>query len=150
MLDVFDRAVAADHRIEPRLDETRVGRHVQALDPRDDLVAQAGVEMDAVHLEQLFRRVVIALSLDPLDVGEQPADAFPEGLRIDHHVVGLGVPAADLDGVRVGHQPVHDHLPVAHMVFFDLRALTDTAKLHQRVARVAFILRLHDFRMVFS
>ena len=41
-------------------------------------------------------------------------------------------------------QPVHDRLAVAHVIFFELRAFADAPQLHQRVARVGFVLGLHD------
>ena len=59
-------------------------------------------------------------------------------------VVGLAVAAADLDSGRVRHQPVDDHLAVAHVVFFDLRPFADAAQLDQRVARVALVLGADD------
>ena len=65
---------------------------------------------------------------------------------VDHHEVGLAVARALLDRLGVGHQPPHDHLAVAHVVFFDLRALADAAQLHERVARVALVLGAHDRR----
>jgi hypothetical protein len=33
----------------------------------------------------------------------------------------------------IGQQPVHDELPVAHVVLFDLRNSADASKLHERV-----------------
>ena len=59
---------------------------------------------------------------------------------IDHDVERLAVAFPHVDRLGVGHQPAHDHLPVAHVVFFDLRAFAHAAQLHQRVARVAFVL----------
>jgi len=53
-----------------------------------------------------------------------------------------------LDGRRVGHEPVHDRLTVAHVVFFDVRAFTNTAQLHQRVAGVRLVLGQHDVRLM--
>ena len=41
-----------------------------------------------------------------------------------------------------------DHLPVAHVVFFDLRALADAAELDERVARVAFVFGADDLVVV--
>ena len=54
---------------------------LQSVDARDDLVAQRRIEMDAVGLEQRARRLVVALALDPLHLGEQSADAVAKRLR---------------------------------------------------------------------
>ena len=45
-------------------------------------------------------------------------------------------------------QPAHDHLPVAHVVFLDLRAFANAAQLHQRVAGVGLVLGADDRVMV--
>jgi hypothetical protein len=42
-----------------------------------------------------------------------------------------------LDRLGVGHQPPHDHLAVAHVVFLDLRALAASAAAAPGVAGVA-------------
>ena len=60
---------------------------LQRVDALDDLVAQLRVEVDAVGVEQLRRGGSVAFRLDPLHLRKQPADAFPERLRVDHHVV---------------------------------------------------------------
>ena len=41
-----------------------------------------------------------------------------------------------------------DHLAVAHVVFFDLRALAHAAQLHERVPRVRLVLGAHDVLVV--
>src|SRR6266571_215623 len=46
-LDVDDPAVVVADRLQPWLDEPRVGRHVQAVDARDDFIAERGIEMNA-------------------------------------------------------------------------------------------------------
>ena len=76
------------------------------------------------------------------------ADAFRERLRIDHHVERLPVALPDVDRLRIRHQPAHDHLPVAHVIFFDLRALADPAQLHQRVARVTLVFGLNNLPLI--
>ena len=131
---------AAGHRRQLRHHEAAVRRQVQLVDARHDLVAQLRIEMDAVGVEQLRRRRGIAFGLDALHFGEQLADAVAERLRIDHHQVRLAVARARFDRLGVGHQPAHDHLAVAHVVFLDLRAFADAAQLHQRVARVGLVL----------
>ena len=114
------------------------------IDARDHLVAQCRIEVDAVGVEQQERGVVVPLGLDPLHLGEQPADALAKRLGIGHHVVGLAAARPHLDRRGVRHQPVDDHLAVAHVVFFDVRALADPPQLDQRVARVALVLGAHD------
>ena len=116
-------------RFELRHHEPGIRRQVQLLHARDDFVTQLGIEMHAVGLEQLFGCRVVALGLDALDLGQQPADAVPECLRIGHDVVGLAVARPHLDRLGVGHQPPHDHLAIAHVVFLDLRPLADPAQL---------------------
>ena len=128
--------------------EPRVGRHLQALDACDYFVPKRRGEVDAVGLEQLDGRVVVPLRLDPLDLGEQPANTLLKRLDVDHHEERLSVALADVDRLRVRHQPPDDHLPVAHVVFFDLRALADAAELDERVARIALVLGLHDLGVV--
>ena len=54
--------------LEARLHEAGVGRHLQAIHARDDLVAQRRIEVDAVGLEQRLRRLVVPFRLDPLHV----------------------------------------------------------------------------------
>jgi hypothetical protein len=81
--------------------------------------------MHAVAVEQRTRRVVITLALDPLHLGEQPADALAKRPRIGHHEKRPAVTAADVDRRRVCAQPVHDQVAVAHVVFFDRRTGAD-------------------------
>ena len=128
IVDVGDLAGGVGDRLELRHDEAGVGRQVQAIDARDDLVAQRRIEMHAVGLEQRARRVVVALRLDPLHLGEQPADAVAERLRrrsSRSRSCRRGVRTSIAAGVR--HQPVDDHLPVAHVVFFDAACLRGPA-----------------------
>ena len=77
---VMSPDVVAD-RVEPRHDEPGVRRQLQPIDARDHFVAQRGIEMHAVGVDERARRLVIALALDALDLGEQAADAFAERLR---------------------------------------------------------------------
>jgi hypothetical protein len=65
-------------------------------------------------------------------------------LGSDHHEIRLAVARARFDRFGVRHQPPDDHLPVAHVVFLDLRALADAAQLHQRIARVGLVFGAHD------
>ena len=58
-----------------------VRRQLQAIDARDDFVAQRRIEVHAVGLEQRARGRVVALGLDALHFGEQPADAVAERRR---------------------------------------------------------------------
>ena len=67
----------AAHRFEARHDEPGVGRQVEVLDAGDDLVAQGGIEVHAVGLHERARAGVVALGLDPLDLGEQAPHARP-------------------------------------------------------------------------
>src|ERR1051325_8102918 len=111
-------------------------------------VEQLRIEMYAVGVEQLRRRSVIAFRFDALHFREQPAGAFSESLCIHHHEICLAVARTLLDRFRVRHQPADDHLPVAHVVFRDRRALTYTPQLHECVARVAFVLRAHHVLLI--
>ena len=61
--------------------------------------------MDAVGLEQRFRRLVVPFGLDALDLAEQPADAFLERPDVGDDVVGLVIAASDFDGARIGNEP---------------------------------------------
>ena len=124
--------------------EAAVRRQLQLVDARHHLVALLRVEMNAVSVEQFCGRGGVAFGLDALNFGKQLADTVAEGRGIDHHQVGLAVAGALLDRLGVGHQPAHDHLAVAHVIFFDLRAFADAPQLDQRVARVGFVLRLDD------
>ena len=114
-----------------------VGRQVQLVDARDDLVAQLRIEVDAVGVEQLGGRRIVALGLDALHFGEQPADALAKRRRIHHHEERLAVALTALDGLGVGDEPVDDHLAHAHVRLLDLRAGRGRAGAAQRVARVA-------------
>ena len=69
-------------------------------------------------------------------------------LKVWRFIPPVPVPLPDLYRRGVGHQPPDDHLPVAHVVLFDLRAFADPAQLHERVARVAFVLGAHDLVLV--
>ena len=104
--------------------------------------------MDAVGLEQRTRRFVVAFGFDPLHLAEQVADAFAKRMWIDHDVIRLAVAPADVDRGGVGDQPVDDHLTIAHVIFFDVRPLADTPKLHERVARVALVLGADDLGVI--
>ena len=95
-----------------------------------------------------FARVVVALGLDALHFGQQPARAFAERRGVHHHVVRLAVAPPHVDRVGVRHQPVDDHLAVAHVIFFDRRALAHAPQLHERIARVGLVLGLHDLRLM--
>src|SRR6266850_5696164 len=135
-LDIRDFAVRTRNRRELWHDKAGVGRQIQLIDPRDNLVPQLRIEMHAISLEQLLRGRVISFALDPLNLGEQPADALTKRFRIDHHVESLAVAGALLDHLRIGYQPVHDHLPVPHVIFFELRSLPYAAELQESVACV--------------
>ena len=104
--------------------------------------------MDAVGVEEIARGVVVTLGLDALDLGEQPADAFAERRDVHANVVGLAVALAHVDRRRVRHQPPDDHLPVAHVVLLDLRAVPDPPELHERVPRVRLVLGEDDLLLV--
>ena len=104
--------------------------------------------MDAVGVEQRLGGGIVALRLDALHLGEECPHAAPERLCVGHDVIRLPVASAHLDRLRVGHQPADDHLPVAHVVFFDLRALADAPQLHERVACVRLVLRPDDLVVV--
>ena len=94
--------------------------------PFDHLVTQGRVEVDAVGLEQRPGRGVVALRLDPLHLSEQRRDSHAERPPVHHHVERFAIARPRLDGIGVRHQPVDDHLAVAHVVFFDLGPLADT------------------------
>jgi hypothetical protein len=63
---------------------------------------------------------------------------------------GTSAAFADLDRLCVRHQPVHDRLAVAHVVFLDLRAVADPAQLHERIARVAFVFSANNLGLMFG
>ncbi len=71
-----------------------------------------------------------------------------KAIGVGHHVEGLAVALPHVDGLGVGHQPPHDHLAVAHVVFFDLGALTHAPQLQQRVLRVGLVFGLHDLGLI--
>ena len=104
--------------------------------------------MHTVGVEELLRGRVVAFRLDALHLAEEPAAAFAECFRIHHHEVRFAIALPLLDRLRVGHEPPHDHLAVAHVVLFDLRPLAHTAELHQRVARVRLVFGAHDVVLV--
>ncbi len=58
---VGDRAIRVAHRRQLRHHEADVGRQVELVDARHDLVAKLRIEMHPVRLEQLLRRRVVAL-----------------------------------------------------------------------------------------
>ena len=51
-------------------------KHGQPIDPADHFVAERGIEVDPVRLEQLARGRVVALGLDALHLGQQPPHAL--------------------------------------------------------------------------
>jgi len=63
--------------------EPAVGRQLQLLDTRHDLVAQLGIEVDAVGFKQLSRRLVVAFRFDALDglLSRVPIDVDDSHLR---------------------------------------------------------------------
>ena len=104
--------------------------------------------MDPVGVEKLLGRRIVALGLDALHFGEQPAHALAKRRRIDHHVERLAVALTALDRLRVRHEPVDDHLPVAHVRLLDRRAFADPPQLNERIARVALVLGADDVLLV--
>ena len=113
-----------------------------------NLVAQRRVEVHAVGLDQRAGGLEVALALDPLHLGEQPARALVERVDVGHHVERLAVAPPLLHGVGVRHQPPHDELAVAHVVFFEVRALAHAPQLHQGVAREGLVLGARDLGLV--
>ena len=88
--------------------------------PFEDLISKVSVEVNPVGFEQIFRRLVISLRLDPLDLAQQLSHALPECVGVGHHLEGLSVADSHVDGVGVIQKPVHDYLTVAHVVFLEL------------------------------
>ena len=66
------------------------------------------------------------------------------------HAGALGSKAIDRKGMSISmvQQPADDHLPVAHVVFFDLRALAHPAQLDERVTGIALVLGADDVVLI--
>ena len=142
---VGDGAGGVRHRLELRHHEAGVGRQVQVLDARDDLVTQLGVEVHAVGLEQLLRRRVIAFGLDALHLGQQPRHAGAERRRCRRRRNRSSRPARRTSMARV--------FAISQCtIAWRLRMwsssscvpIADPAQLHERVPRVGLVLGLHD------
>ena len=100
--------------------------------------------MNAVGLEQRPGRLVVALRLDALHLRKEGRHPRAERLGIDHHVVRPAVARPPIDRLGVRHQPVDDHLAVAHVVLLDLAPVAHPPELKQRVAGVGLVLGEHD------
>src|SRR5262249_56128587 len=70
--DVDDLSLAVADSLEPRLNEPRVGRHVQPIDAFDDLVSERGIEVDAVALDHPLRTLVAPFRLPTLSLLPPP------------------------------------------------------------------------------
>src|SRR5688500_16134224 len=99
--DIRNLAARVAHRREPRHHEARIRRHVELRHARDDLVAQRGIEVHRVRLDELPAGFVVAFRLDALHVGQQPRHTFPERADVHHDVIGPAVAPANLDRLRV-------------------------------------------------
>jgi len=93
----FAIAVGTVDGFEARHHESGVGRQVDALNARHDLVAQRRLEVRSVRVDQRASPPDVALALDPLPPRQQAADAVMGSRDVADDVEGLavapGVPA---------------------------------------------------------
>ena len=101
-----------------------------------------------MRLEERHGLVVPPLGLDALHQGQHASDTGTEGLDVDDHVERAALACASVDRRRVRHQPVHDGLAIAHVIFLEMRTPPHAPQLHERVARVALVLGQHDIGLV--
>src|SRR5262249_55093304 len=93
--DVCDFAGRIFHGLQPGHHKTGVRRQLQFVDTTDHFITHFRIEVDAGGFEQLFRRGIITLRLDPLNLGKQVTDPLVKDVAISQNVIRLPVTAPD-------------------------------------------------------
>ena len=121
--------------------ETLVGCQVQLLVTLQDFLMQFAINLHGIALHQLTGSLIVALTLDALNLCQQTGKEGAQRLIVVDAHKGLSLVLFHLDGVTLFVAPVGYQRTVAHVCLLNLVTWFDAYQLcHQTIHDIAVIL----------